>query len=298
MNDPQLSGVLTALATPFTHDDAVDVALLRLLVDRSIDAGVDAVVAGGGTGEVASLTDDERRLVIDVVVEHTAGRVPVVANTGALTAKQTIDLSRSAQRSGADVLMMITPFYETLTDHEITRFVTDVADAVERPIMLYNNPGVTGVNLGVERLAAFGRDVENVRYVKDSSKDWEQALRLIHHHGDDIGLIVGWDSFVLSALVEGAAGVMAGAANVVPDEIVGVVRAIRSGDVEGAKEQWARVFPVIDAMLGLPFSQAVKAGLRLRGLPVGSPRAPQLDLPPDGVARLEQALALLDSVAP
>jgi 4-hydroxy-tetrahydrodipicolinate synthase len=127
------------------------------------------------------------------------------------------------------------------------------------------------------------------------SKDWEQALRLIHHHRDDIGLIMGWDSYSFSALVEGAVGVMAGAANVVPDEIVGVARAIRAGDIEGARAQWRRVFPVIDAMLAVPFTQAVKAGLHLRGVPIGSPREPLLDLSPDGVSRLEKALAQLNN---
>lgn len=290
----ELSGVLNALATPFDDSGKIDDALMKRLVDRSVNAGVDALVVGGGTGEFATLDDDERLHLFDVVIEHTAGRVPVVAQTGAMTASKAIQLSRAAQRSGADVLMLAAPYYEPLTIQEITRYIKDVASAVELPIMLYNNPFTTGVNLDVETIAAFGRDVEHIKYVKDSSKDWEQALRLIHHHRDDIGLIMGWDSYSFSALLEGAVGVMAGAANVVPDEIVGVVRAIRAGDVAGAREQWRRVFPVIDAMLAVPFSPAVKAGLRLRGEPVGSPREPLLDLPPESVSRLENALARLN----
>ena len=290
----ELSGVLNALATPFDDSGKIDDAMMKRLVDRSVNAGVDALVVGGGTGEFATLDDDERLHLFDVVIEHNAGRVPVVAQTGAMTASKAIQLSRAAQRSGADVLMLAAPYYEPLTIQEITKYIKDVASAVELPIMLYNNPFTTGVNLDVETIAAFGRDVEHIKYVKDSSKDWEQALRLIHHHRDDIGLIMGWDSYSFSALLEGAVGVMAGAANVVPDEIVGVVRAIRAGDVAGAREQWRRVFPVIDAMLALPFSQAVKAGLRLRGEPVGSPREPLLDLPPESVSRLENALARLN----
>jgi 4-hydroxy-tetrahydrodipicolinate synthase len=291
----ELGGVLTALTTPFDESGKIDESLLKKVVDRSLDAGVDALVAGGGTGEFATLTDDERLRLFDVVIEHTGGRAPVVAQTGAMTTSKAIQLSRAAERSGADVLMLASPYYEPLTVAEISRYITDIASAVEIPIMLYNNPFTTGVNLDVETIAAFGRDVPNIQYVKDSSKDWEQALRLIHHHRDDIGLIMGWDSYSFSALLEGATGVMAGAANVVPDEIVAVVRALRAGDVDGARELWRRVFPVIDAMLALPFSQAVKAGLRLRGFPVGAPREPLEDLSAEGAARLEAALAALDN---
>lgn len=290
----ELSGVLTALTTPFDDNEQIDVPLVQRMTDRSIKAGVDAVVVGGGTGEVAALSDEERLHLIETVVQHTAGRVPVVANTGGLRTKQTIRLSQAAERAGADVLMLITPFYEPLTDREIERYITDVAASVGIPIMLYNNPGVTGVNLGAHRLASFGRTIDNIRYVKDSSQDWEQALRLIHHHSDDIGLIMGWDSYSFSALLEGATGVMAGAANVIPDEIVAVVRAIRSGDIDTARMHWKRAYPVIDALLELPFTQAVKAGLRMRGEPVGIPREPLLELPAADLSRLEAALAVLD----
>lgn len=291
----EIKGVLTALTTPFDKDGAIDDNLLRKIVDRSVDAGVDALVAGGGTGEVAALSDDERIHLFDVVIKQTAGRVPVVANVGALTANRAIRLAWAAEEAGADVVMLAAPYYEALTIEEITRYFTDVAASIKIPVMLYNNPGVTGVNLDAETLAAFGRDIPNVRYVKDSSGDWEQALRLIHYHRDDIELIMGWDSFSFSALLEGATGVMAGAANVIPNEIVGVVRALRAGDVEGAREQWRRVYPVIDAMLQLPFSQAVKAGLKLQGVPVGAPREPFLELSADRLTRLEHALKQLNS---
>lgn len=291
----ELRGVLTALSTPFNDNGAIDDDLLRMLVDRSVNAGVDALVAGGGTGEVAAMSDDERIHVFQVVVNHTAGRVPVVANVGALTAKRAIRLAQAAEQAGADVVMLNAPYYEALTIEEITHYFKTVTGSITIPVMLYNNPGVTGVNLDAETLAAFGRDIPNVEYVKDSSGDWEQALRLIHYYSNDIKLIQGWDSFSFSALVEGAAGVMAGAANVVPDEIVAVVRALRDGDINTAREAWNRVYPVIDALLQLPFSQAVKAGLRLQGVPVGAPREPFLELPAQRLTGLEQALKTINS---
>ncbi|MFC8097844.1 dihydrodipicolinate synthase family protein [Streptomyces sp. NPDC057363] len=290
----KLEGVLTALPTPFDDSQKIDVPLLQKVIDRNVDAGVDALVAGGGTGEVGSLDDDERKQLFTAAAEHTAGRIPLVANVGSLTARRTIGLARSAEASGADALMLIAPFYEPLSLNEITAYFEKVAAATKLPIMLYNNPGVAGVNLDAETLARFGREIENVQYVKDSSQDWEQALRLIHHHSDDIGLIMGWDSYSFSALLEGATGIMAGAANVVPDEIVAVRRAIRDGDIERARTAWRRVYPVIDAMLALPFTQAVKAGMQLRGVGIGAPREPLRKLSTDQVADLEAALARLD----
>jgi 4-hydroxy-tetrahydrodipicolinate synthase len=291
----EVAGILTALTTPFDESGKIDESLLKKVVDRSLDAGVDALVAGGGTGEFATLTDEERLRLFEIVIEHTAGRAPVVCQTGGMTAAKAIQLSRAAERAGADCLMLTNPYYEPLTVAEVSRYITDIASAVETPVMLYNNPFTTGINLDAETIAAFGRDVPNIEYVKDSSKDYEQALRLIHHHRDNIKLIMGWDSYSFSAILEGATGVMVGAANLVPDEIVAVARALRAGDVDGARALWRRVFPVIDALLTVPFSQAVKAGLRLRGFPVGTPREPLQELEPEGVARIEAALAALDN---
>ncbi len=288
-----LAGVLTALATPFDADERVDVPRLKSLVDRSVDGGVDGVVACGSTGEFAALTADERRLVVDTVVEHTAGRVPVVAQTGATTTAEAITLSNHARAAGADVVMLVTPYYEPLTLAETVTYLTDVCSAVELPVMLYNIPPATGVNLDPDTVATLARELDNVRYVKDSSANMEQALQLIHHHGDDIATFVGWDSLIHASLVEGAAGVLAGAANVVPREIVAVYRAIRSGDHATALAEWHRVYPVIDALISVPFMPAIKSALASIGHPIGSPRRPIADLAPEHAQRIEKLLAAL-----
>lgn len=290
-----LRGVLTALATPFDSDENIDLPLLRQVVDRSISGGVDGVVAGGSTGEFAALSSDERRLLVDTVVEHAAGRVPVIAQTGATTTKEAIRLSRAAQASGADVLMLVTPYYEALSLEETVNYITDVAGAVEVPVMLYNIPDATGVNLDPDTIAGLATEIPNVAYVKDSSADWEQALQLIHHHGDKIGTFIGWDSYLYSALVEGAAGVMAGAANVVPAEIVSVNRKIQAGDLAGALAEWRALYPVIDALISVPFIQAVKTGLDLQGLPVGGPRSPLSPTSAEARERIATALASLQA---
>ena len=289
----QLSGVLTALTTPFDADEQIDVNKLEVVVDRSIKAGVDGVVAAGSTGEVGALSSDERLRLVDTVIEHADGRVPVIAQTGATTSGEAIRLSRAAEKSGADVLMLITPFYEPLSTEETVTYIKDVASSVELPIMLYNIPAVTGVNLDPATVRSLAEEVDNIRYIKDSSANWEQALQLIHHHSDVIGTFIGWDSYIYSALVEGAAGVMAGAANVVPDEIVAVNRLITDGDLHGALAKWRELYPVIDSMISVPFISAVKAGLALQGEPVGAPRRPTAELPAEQVERIGRALKKL-----
>ncbi|MBC2640374.1 MULTISPECIES: 4-hydroxy-tetrahydrodipicolinate synthase [unclassified Rhodococcus (in: high G+C Gram-positive bacteria)] len=289
----QLSGVLTALTTPFDADELIDTDKLERVVDRSIKAGVNGVVAAGSTGEVGALSSDERERLVDTVIEHTDGRVPVIAQTGATSTAEAIRLSRAAEKSGADVLMLITPFYEPLSVDETVAYIKDVASSVELPIMLYNIPAVTGVNLDPGTVRSLAEEVDNIRYIKDSSANWEQALQLIHHHSDVIGTFIGWDPYLYGALVEGAAGVMAGTANVVPDEIVAVNRLIVDGDLRGALAKWRDLYPVIDALISVPFIPAVKAGLALLGEPVGAPRRPTAELSAEQVGNIGQALKTL-----
>lgn len=288
-----LRGVLTALSTPFNQDETIDVETLKRIVDRSIDAGVDGVVAAGSTGEVGALSSEERLLLIETVVKQADGRVPVIANTGATSTAEAIRLSQAAEERGADVLMLITPYYEPLSLEETVTYIKDVARSVKIPVMLYNIPAVTGVNLDPATVRALAEDVENILYIKDSSANWEQALQLIHHHADVIGTFIGWDVYLYGALTEGAAGVMAGTANVIPNEIVAVNHRIAEGDLTGALEEWKRVYPVIDALLSVPFIPAVKTGLELQGLPAGVPKRPTADLSAEDRARVQEALSAL-----
>jgi 4-hydroxy-tetrahydrodipicolinate synthase len=278
---PQLSGVLTALATPFTADGQIDVTNLRRLVDRSIDGGVDGVVACGSTGEFAAMTSGERRLVVETVIDQAAGQVPVIAQTGAVSTAEAVALSRHAQDAGASVLMLVTPYYEPLSLDETLHYLRTVADKVDIPVMLYNLPGATGVNLSPSIVGQLARDVENIKYIKDTSADMAQVGKLVHHYGDVISTFVGWDSLLLASIAEGAAGVMAGTANVMPAELVSIYRALRAGDLETARTEWSRIYPLMDAMMSAPFIPAVKTALNALGFPAGSPRQPILDLDPD-----------------
>src|SRR5215469_243962 len=267
-----LSGVLVALATPFTADGSIDEPAMRALIDRMIDAGVHGVVACGSTGEFSALTLDERRLVVETVIDQAARRVPVIAQTGAGSTAEAIRLSRHAQSAGADVVMTVAPYYEPLSVDETLSYLRAVARSVDIPVMLYNLPVATGVDLDPDTVGALAREIDNIRYIKNTTVDMAQSARLIHNHGDVIATFVGWDSLLLSALAEGAAGVMAGTANVVPTELVAVYDAMSAGNLGRARESWARVYPLIDAIMAQPFIPAVKAGLAAVGFPVGRPR--------------------------
>lgn len=291
-----LRGVLTALATPFAENGSLDEALLRGLVDRSIAGGVHGVVACGSTGEFSALSGDERRQVVQIVVDHVAGRVPVIAQTGATSTAEAIRLSRHAQAAGADVIMAVAPYYEPLTLGETLSYLRAVAGSVDIPVMLYNLPVATGVDLDPDTVGALAREVPNIRYIKNTTVDLAQSARLIHHHGDVLSTFVGWDSLLLPALAEGAAGVMAGTANVVPAELVAVYDAVSAGNLGQAREAWARVYPLIDAIMAQPFIAAVKAGLAAVGFPVGSPRAPVAALDPAAAARIAELAAALHPV--
>jgi 4-hydroxy-tetrahydrodipicolinate synthase len=273
-----LSGVLVALATPFTPDGSVDEPTLRALVDRTINGGVHGVVACGSTGEFSALSGDERRLVVETVVDQAAHRVPVIAQTGSTSTTEAIALTRHAESVGADVVMPVAPFYEALSLAETTTYLRRVAGSVQIPVMLYNLPAATGIDLTPDTVAALAREMENVRYIKNTTPDMAQAAQLIHRYGDLVGTFIGWDTLILSSLVSGAAGVMAGTANVVPAEIVAVYDAVRAGDLETARRAWERVFPLLDAALSVNYIAAVKVALDAAGFPVGPSREPVLPL--------------------
>jgi 4-hydroxy-tetrahydrodipicolinate synthase len=291
MAQQQLRGILTALATPFGADGELDEATLRKVVDRSIDGGVHGVVACGSTGEFTALSSDERRRIVEIVVDQAGGRVPVIAQTGATSTAEAIRLSRHAESVGADVVMTIAPYYEPLSLEETTKYLRDVAGSISVPVMLYNIPMATGVDLQPETVGALAREVENIRYVKNTTVDMAQSAALIHHYGDVVSTFVGWDSLLLASLVEGAAGVMAGTGNIVPAELVAVWDAVQTNDIQQARAAWNAIFPVIDAIMQQPFISAVKSVLGAVALPVGPPRAPLAPLDAATTARIADLVA-------
>lgn len=284
----QLRGVLTALATPFTVDDQIDAKVLRAVVARSINGGVHGVVACGSTGEFAAMSSDERKLVVETVIDEAAGRVPVIAQTGAVSTTEAIRLSKHAEATGATALMLVTPYYETLTISETITYLERVAGSVQIPIMLYNLPSATGVNLSPDLVAQLLDRIPNIKFIKDTSADMAQAGQLIHLLGDRIGVFVGWDSLLIASLAEGAAGVMAGTANIFPSELVAIYDDMVSGNLTSAQERWASLYPLMNTIMTSAFIPAVKAAVNVLGVPVGDPRHPLLPVDAATQARIKE----------
>jgi 4-hydroxy-tetrahydrodipicolinate synthase len=290
----RLRGVMAPVATPFTGDGSVDEKALRQLVDRLIEDGLHALIPSGSTGEFAALTHDERRRVAEIVIEQAAGRVPVVPHTGAMTTSEAIELSLHAERAGAAGVMVVAPYYEPLSVAEVKDYYQRVAGSVSVDVMLYNLPAATGVNLAPDEIRRLSEDAPNIRYVKDSSGDVEQAAVLIHSHADVVSTFVGMDTSFLSSLVEGAPGAIVGSANLIGPGLAGIYDRVQAGDLPSARSAWAAIFGMMKALMaGSAYISGVKGAMRILGHPIGDPRAP---IQPLTGARARQFESLLDGI--
>ncbi|MDQ3865612.1 MAG: dihydrodipicolinate synthase family protein [Actinomycetota bacterium] len=282
-------GVLPALITPFTEDgDTIDTGALAAIVDRLIGAGVAGLVPGGSTGEFTTLTNAERRELVEATVEAAAGRVPVVAGTGALSTRETVELSVHAEEAGAAAVMIVPPFYDALPWRELLAHYTAVADAIDIPIMYYNLPAATGVRLTA---AQFGelQARAGVTCLKDTGGDVVAATELIQTDGPT--LLNGWDTLTFAALAAGVEAVVWGVASIVPDECVELHRRlIDEIDLPAARDLWARLWPLCHFLEAQSYPAGVKTACRLVGDTTGPVRPPLLPL--DDAATRELAALL------
>ena len=289
MSEP-FRGVLPALITPFSEDGgAVDAVALAANVERLIAAGVGGLVPGGSTGEFATLSNAERRQVAEVAIEAAAGRVPVVVGTGALSTRETVELSVHAERAGAAAVMVVPPFYDAPKWHELLAHYNAVADAISIPIMYYNLPGATGVRLTAEQL----RELP-ISSLKDTGGDAVAATELIQTDGPT--LLNGYDTLTFAALAAGVEAIVWGAASILPEQCVELHRLLIDDiDLPAARELWARLWPLCQFLESQSYAAAVKTGCRLIGDSTGPVRAPLLELDD---AATEQLRTLLDHARP
>jgi dihydrodipicolinate synthase/N-acetylneuraminate lyase len=249
-----------------------------------IGGGVAGLVPGGSTGEFTTLSNAERRGLVEATVEASAGRVPVVAGTGALSTRETVELSVHAERAGAAAVMIVPPFYDALSWRELLAHYTVVADAIELPIMYYNLPSATGVTLTAAQL----RELP-ITCLKDTGGDAVAATELIQTDGPT--LLNGWDTLTFAALAAGVRAVVWGVASIVPEQCVELHRLlINDIDLPAARELWARLWPLCQFLEAQSYSAAVKTACGLVGDFTGPVRAPLLPL--DDAARAELGLLL------
>jgi 4-hydroxy-tetrahydrodipicolinate synthase len=247
MADFLFRGTAPALVTPFTADDKIDEYALRRLVDRQIDGGVEALVVLGTTGENATIWPEERHRIVDIVIEHTDGRVPVIIGTGNNSTSESIVFSKEAAAQGADGLLIVGPYYNKPTQNGFFAHVAAIADATDCPMIIYNVPGRTSFNIQAETSLRLAEEIPTVVGVKEASGDIGQISNILAHRPDHLAVYAGDDEFALPLICLGADGVVSVISNVLPDLFSDLVRAGLAGDFDKARELHFRLLPAMRA---------------------------------------------------
>ena len=286
-------GVYAVLLTPFKEDESLDEAALRRHISWLIEQGVHGLICTGSTGEVFSLSDNERRRVVEITIEEVKGRIPVLVGSGANSTAHTIKWSQHAERAGANGLMVVHPYYAQPNERELYQHYEAVARSVSIPIMIYNNPFTTGVDMKPEMLARLA-EFDTIRYTKEATDDVKRVGEIKLLCGDKLAVFQGCDNVMFESFIMGAEGWVSGAANIIPKQCVELYDLTFDGEIESARELYYRMLPLghmLDSE-GL-FVQYLKAGSEMLGRPLGKPRRPMLLPQEEDLRRLKDALELI-----
>jgi 4-hydroxy-tetrahydrodipicolinate synthase len=269
-------GTYTALITPF-RDGEVDYPALAKLVERQVEGGVDGLVPCGSTGESATLSHDEHERVIDFVIEKANKRVKVIAGAGSNSTRETVRLTRFAADHGADGALLIAPYYNKPTQDGLYAHYAAVAESASIPQVVYNIPGRTAVNIAPETLARLAR-IDNIVGVKESTGSLDQISHILELCGPDFNVISGDDGMTLPIMAIGGRGVISVVSNLVPKQMVALVRAAAAGDFVKARQAHYALAPVVRALFLEGNPSGIKAALALMGASSDETRLPLVKL--------------------
>lgn len=292
MKNPLFIGSAVAIVTPFT-DNGVDYPTLAKLVEFQIQGGTDAIVVCGTTGEASTMPDDEHIAVIKFVVEATNKRVPVIAGAGSNDTRHAIELSKAAEAVGADGLLSVTPYYNKATQKGLYGHFKVIADSVNIPIILYNVPGRTNLNINPETMQALA-EIENIIAVKECNLG--QVGDVVNLCGENFSVYSGDDNMVLPVLSLGGKGVISVMANIIPKDTHDMVAKFFAGDTMGAIKLQLQTLNLIKALFSEVNPIPVKAAVNLLGFQAGLCRMPLTELSDSNLALLRsemQAYGLL-----
>jgi len=294
---PKFAGILAYPITPFTPDDQIDAVALKQSIDRLIADGVHAIAPLGSTGESAYLSDAEWEETADISIRHVAKRVPVVVGISDLTTAKAVRRAQFAERAGADAVMVLPISYWKLSEKEISKHYATIAQSIGIPIMVYNNPATSGIDMRPALIASMAKDIDNVTMVKESTGDIQRMHQLHTLSEGTIPVYNGSNPLALEAFSAGVVGWCTAAPNLIPHLTLDLYEAVRKGELGRARDVFYAQLPVLEFILrgGLPTT--IKAGLRIQGFEVGDPRKPLLALPSDQVAVLARLLQSLRSQA-
>jgi 4-hydroxy-tetrahydrodipicolinate synthase len=240
-------GLYTAIVTPFTVNENVDEGALKKLIDFNLAGGVDGIVPCGTTGESPTLTHDEHDRVIELTIEHINGRAKVLAGTGSNSTREAVRLSKHARRSGADALLLVTPYYNKPTQEGMYRHFREIAESVSIPSIIYNIKGRTGVNLETDTLVRLMTDCANIVGVKEASGDLNQMKDVIARKTKEFSVLSGDDNMTLPLIKAGGDGVISVASNIIPDRMARLVKLGLEGkfaEAEALEKELAPLFAV------------------------------------------------------
>jgi 4-hydroxy-tetrahydrodipicolinate synthase len=287
------TGVGTALVTPFTASGDLDERAVRRLGRRQIDGGIHFLVPCGTTGENPTLTDAERIRVVELLVDEAAGRVPVLAGAGGYNTREVIQLAAEMQHAGAAGLLSVTPYYNKPTQEGLYRHYAAIAESTPLPIIVYNVPGRTGVNVEPATLARLA-ELPTIVGVKEASGNISQMCEVLRVVPDDFIVLSGDDAITLPLMAIGGRGVISVASNQIPAEMVQMVEAAERGDLAGARAVHARILPLMQINFIEANPVPVKAAMAAMGLLEEVYRLPMCPAKPDSREKILKVLKELN----
>ena len=290
---PIFKGAGVAIVTPFTQDDKVNFEELGKMIDFQIAGGTDAIIICGTTGESSTLTHEEHDECIKFAVEHTAGRVPVIAGTGSNSTAEAIRLSTHAQNNGADALLLVTPYYNKATQKGLIQHYTAIANSVDLPIILYNVPSRTGVNILPQTVVTLAKNVKNIVAIKEASGNISQVAELAALADGCIDIYSGNDDQVVPLLSLGGVGVISVLSNVMPKLTHDMVMSYLNGDVKLSRQLQLSVMNLNKALFCEVNPIPVKEALNMMGWNAGAVRSPLCEMEPQHKELLRKELAAM-----
>jgi 4-hydroxy-tetrahydrodipicolinate synthase len=288
--------LLTAMVTPFDKDGALDLRRAQQLAERLVQQGSEGIVVTGTTGESPTLTADERYALWEAVVDAVADRALVWAGTGTNDTRASVQFSKRAAAIGVHGLLLVTPYYNKPSQAGLYHHFRAVAEEVGLPVMLYNVPSRTGVNLHAETTLRLARDVRQVVAVKEASGDLDQIGAILRSRPREFAVYAGDDKMTLPMLAMGADGVVSVASHLVGPQMVEMMRAFEAGNVQKAAAIHLRLLPLFQGLFMAPNPVPVKHALRLTGFDVGGVRPPLAPMDGDEESRLVAILRELQLV--
>lgn len=290
---PIFKGAGVAIVTPFTQDDKANFEELGKMIDFQIAGGTDAIIICGTTGESSTLTHEEHDECIKFAVEHTAGRVPVIAGTGSNSTAEAIRLSTHAQNNGADALLLVTPYYNKATQKGLIQHYTAIANSVDLPIILYNVPSRTGVNILPQTAVTLAKNVKNIVAIKEASGNISQVAELAALADGCIDIYSGNDDQVVPLLSLGGVGVISVLSNVMPKLTHDMVMSYLNGDVKLSRQLQLSVMNLNKALFCEVNPIPVKEALNMMGWNAGAVRSPLCEMEPQHKELLRKELAAM-----